>query len=284
MRPEPGASSPGSAKRFALLGDPVDHSLSPRIHNAAFDALGLDAAYDAVRCAADDVPALMRSLAGGNVTVPHKRVAAAAVERAGDAVRATGACNTFWTEDGALHGDNTDVAGFERALRDFIGDPADTDVLLLGAGGAAAAALHALLAANVGRVTILNRTHARALDMVARVAGLENPRVRLVDSLDEVQSDPFDVAVNATTLGMRSGDALPLPVAETPAYAAAFDLVYAADGRGTAWVRAARDAGLPATDGTDMLLHQAAAAFERWWQQPAPLEAMRRALGSAARK
>ena len=280
MPPEPGARTPGGARRFALLGDPVGHSLSPRIHDAAFHALGLDAEYAAVRCDAADVPALMRALAqaggGGNVTVPHKAVAAAALDTASDAVRATGACNTFWLEDGALAGDNTDVVGFERALRAFVGDPAEYDVLLLGAGGAAAAALHALLRAEVGRVTVYNRTHARALDMVARVAGLENPRVRLVTSLDDVQSDPFDVAVNATTLGLRERDPLPLEVAANPMYAAAFDMVYAADG--TPWTRAATAAGLPAADGKEMLLHQAAAAFERWWHREAPLEAMRAAL------
>ncbi|HYE89865.1 MAG TPA: hypothetical protein VEA38_02545, partial [Terriglobales bacterium] len=102
---------------FALLGDPVEHSLSPRIHNAAFQSLGLDARYTAIRCAADGVPTHMRTLAGGNVTVPHKRVAAAAVDDARSAVRRTGACNTFWVEDGTLIGDNTDVIGFERALR-----------------------------------------------------------------------------------------------------------------------------------------------------------------------
>lgn len=268
------------ARRFVLLGDPVEHSLSPRIHNAAFRALGLDAEYRAERCDASEVPARMRALAsaggGGNVTVPHKLVAASSVDVASDAVRATGACNTFWGEEDRVVGDNTDVVGFDRALRVLVGDPADMDVLLLGAGGAAAAALHALLQAHVGRVTVVNRTPARALDMVGRVAGLENPRVRLIASLDAAQSDPFDVAVNATTLGLRARDPLPLDVAANPIYAAAFDMVYSPDG--TAWTRAAIDAGLPAIDGREMLLHQAAAAFERWTRQPAPLEVMRSAL------
>lgn len=268
------------ARVFALLGDPVDHSLSPRIHDAAFRALGLDAEYRAVRCDTADVPALMRSLAqqggGGNVTVPHKLTAAASLDVASDAVRATGACNTFWLDGDRLAGDNTDVVGFARALHAFIGDPADMDVLLLGAGGAAAAALFALLTAGVGRVTVINRTHARALDMLARVAGLENPRVRLVASLEEVQADPFDVAVNATSLGLRERDPLPVDVTGVPMFAAAFDMVYSPNG--TAWTRAAIGAGLPAIDGREMLLQQAAAAFERWWGQPAPIDVMRAAL------
>ena len=269
-----------AARVFALLGDPVEHSLSPRIHAAAFRALGLDARYSAIRCDAGDVPALMRSLArtggGGNVTVPHKLVAASALDTASDAVRATGACNTFLLEHGRLSGDNTDVVGFERALRSFVGDPTDMDVLLLGAGGAAAAALHALLGVGVGRVTVHNRTHARAVDMLARVGALENPRVRLIASLDEVQADPFDVAVNATSLGLRERDPLPIEVTGTPMYAAAFDMVYSHDG--TSWTRTAMEAGLPAIDGREMLLQQAAAAFELWWQLPAPLDAMRAAL------
>lgn len=272
MPPEPGAPASGSRKRFALLGDPVEHSLSPRIHNAAFHALGLDAEYAALRCAAAEVPALMRSLAGGNVTVPHKAIAAESVERASDAVRATGACNTFWTEHGRLLGDNTDVVGFERALRELIGVAKGADVLLLGAGGAASAALFALLRAGVARVTVVNRTRRRAEAMIARIAR-DPSRVRL--GYDG--SGTYDLAVNATPVGLRSNEQPRLP--DGVVIHAAFDMVYSP--AGTAWVDACRAAGIPAVDGRPMLLYQAAAAFERWTERAAPLDVMRAALDSA---
>jgi shikimate dehydrogenase len=276
LPPESSARTPRTTTRaFALLGDPVSHSLSPRLHNAAFASLGLDATYGAVRCKAADVAERMRAHAGGNVTVPHKRVAAEAVARASNAVRATGACNTFWTERGVLRGDNTDVVGFERALRELIGSPQDAHVLLLGAGGAASAALFALLGARVAHVTVVNRSKRKAKAMIERVAPHES---RVTQGIEASDRAPFDLVVNATTLGMRADD--PPPVAIDPArFDAVFDMVYSP--AGTAWVRAARAAGIPASDGKPMLLYQAAAAFERWWDRPAPLDVMRAALEEA---
>ena len=274
MPPEPDAASRGP-RRFVLLGDPVSHSLSPRIHNAAFRELGLDAVYSALRCERKAVAEHMRSVAGGNVTVPHKRVAAESIDRSSNAVRATGACNTFWLERGTLRGDNTDVAGFDRALRELVGHPKDANVLLIGAGGAAAAALYALLSAGVAHVTVQNRTPRRAKEMVTRVAP-HDERVRL--SADGVLHPSYDLAVNATTLGLRPDDAMPLEL-ESTRVDAVFDMVYSPNE--TPWVRAARAAGIPATDGKAMLLYQAAAAFERWWDRSAPLDAMRAALESA---
>lgn len=260
---------------FALLGDPVDHSLSPLIQNAAFRAAGVDGVYRTQRCHAGEVHAAMRALAraggGGNVTVPHKRLAAAAV-RGTAAVERTGACNTFWLEQGELVGDNTDVIGFDRALRELIGDPKGARVLLLGAGGGAAAALLALLDAGAAEIVVANRTREHAEEMVARVAD-GDPRAHLGSAFVSTFHDRFDVVVNATSLGLRPHDPLP-PLHEDTR--AALDLVYARGG--TPWVRAARADDIPAADGLSMLVHQAAAAFERWWHQPAPLDAMRAAL------
>lgn len=286
MPPDEGAGDRRTgpvARPFALLGDPVAHSLSPRIHNAALAAELLDGVYSARRCSHDELPALMRSLAsaggGGNVTVPHKPHAAACVEQATEAVQRTAACNTFWRERGRLVGDNTDVPGFDRALRSFFGDPHGARVLVLGAGGAAAAAVLALVEARVDRVALVNRTVARADALVDRLRANERGRVRVEASLDRLAGVHFDLAVNATSLGLEPADPLPAPLDSSPEYAAVFDLVY---GLGpTAWVRAARDAGLPAADGAEMLLQQAAVAFERWWQRPAPLDAMRTALEQA---
>ena len=132
---------------LTLLGDPVGHSASPEIQNAAFEASGVDGVYVAVRCAKDDLDGFMRGLAraggGGNVTLPHKEKAASVLDVRSDAVRRTGACNAFWGDEaGKLHGDNTDVDGFCRALKVFLEGPiSGIRVLLLGAGGGARAAL-----------------------------------------------------------------------------------------------------------------------------------------------
>jgi shikimate dehydrogenase len=264
---------------FAVLGDPVAHSLSPRMQNAALRAAGLDAVYTALRCSPDDLPGLLRGLAraggGGNVTVPHKGLAASLVEEPSVAVLRTGACNTFWLEDGRVHGDNTDVAGFRAALEQVLPDPAGAQVLLLGAGGAAHAVVAALLEAEADRILVRNRSHVRARELVAAFGG-ESATLRLAEQDPASAGAGFDLVVNATSLGLRPADELPIDLERLGRVGAALDLVYASGE--TAWVRAARKLGIPAADGREMLVGQGAAAFERWWRQPAPVEVMRQAV------
>lgn len=273
---------PTAATRlFALLGDPVSHSLSPVFQNAAIRALGLDAVFVALRCVADDLPGLMRGIAraggGGNVTVPHKALAARAVDRPSDAVLRTGACNAFWLEDGAVHGDNTDVAGAREAIHALLGrSPAGARVLLLGAGGAASAAVCALVDAGAERVVVANRSRDRAEALAERFRA-PGVRIDVVGSVDGIAADRFDLAINATSLGLRSGDPLPIdPDSPGPRVDAALDLVYAAGE--TRWVREMRARGLPAADGKEMLIQQGAAAFRRWWRIDPPIDVMREAL------
>jgi shikimate dehydrogenase len=230
-------TAPTAATRvFALLGDPVRHSLSPVFQNAAFRALGLDGVYVALRCASGDVAGVLRGVAlaggGGNVTVPHK------------------------------------------ALR---GAPAaGARVLVVGAGGAATAAVCALARDGAGRIVVLNRSPERARRL-CRQFGDNGVEIETAESAESIARESFDLAVNATSLGLREGDALPLPPEKAPAVGAALDLVYSRTGE-TPWVRAMRAAGVPAADGTEMLLHQGAAAFRRWWGVEPPLAAMREAL------
>lgn len=263
---------------LALLGDPVAHSLSPGFQNAALRASALDAVYLALRCAPEELPGLLLGIAraggGGNVTVPHKELAATVVERPSSAVTRTGACNTFWMEDGAVQGDNTDVAGFDAAARELLGDPAGARVLLLGAGGSAGAVLVALLDAGAGSVALLNRTPSRAEALLRRVQAPVGWAEVLPDAAAAIGS--FDLVVNATPMGLHAGDPLPLPLDSAIGIGAALDLAYAPEE--TAWVRGLRARGVRAADGVSMLLHQGAAAFERWWRRPAPLTAMRAAL------
>ncbi len=268
-----------STRSLTLLGDPVGHSKSPLVQNAAFAAAGVDGVYVAVRCALDDLQGFMRGLSraggGGNITLPHKERAASVVDVASPAVRRTGACNTFWgDEDGRVHGDNTDVGGFRQALKSFVeGSPAGIRVLLLGAGGAARAALMALLEEDAGEVVVYNRTVERARAVARRIGG---QRARVAPILEDLRSESFDLVVNATRLGLGESDPTPLDFDLLHRVGGAMDLVYGS--KPTPFVRAAEAVGIRATDGTEMLVQQAAASFERWWDEPAPVEIMRAAM------
>jgi shikimate dehydrogenase len=271
---------PTAATRLiALLGDPVGHSLSPQFQNAAFQETHVDGIYLALRCTEDTLVSLMRGIAtaggAGNITLPHKERAAQALDRASEAVQQTGACNTFWAEDGQLCGDNTDVAGFRGSVRSLMGDPAGARTLLLGAGGVARAALYGLLLDQVDAVVLLNRNAERAAALQAALDP-EGERVRVAANEEQIASERFDVVINATALGLREGDPVPLELERGQPVGAVLDLVYT--DRQTAWVRKARALGIPAADGIEMLLRQGAAAFERWWDRPAPLDVMRRSL------
>lgn len=264
---------------LTLLGDPVAHSASPELQNAAFQAAGVDGVYVAVRCAPDDLVGFMRGLAraggGGNVTLPHKEKAASILDVRSEAVRRTGACNTFWGDDeGRLHGDNTDVEGFRRALKTFLEGPtAGIRVLLLGAGGAARAALAALVEDGAGEILVYNRTQERARAVARRIGG---QKVRVVAVSRELEGENFDLVVNATRLGLDPGDPSPVDFQKLNRAGAAMDLVYGH--HTTGFIESAEAAGIRTTDGMEMLVQQGAASFERWWGQAAPVEAMRNAL------
>lgn len=263
---------------FALVGDPVVHSLSPVIQNAAMRDLGLDGVYGALRASQEDMAGFVRGLAraggGGNVTLPHKEKAATVVEVPSTAVRRTGACNTFWLEDGAVHGDNTDVEGFGRALEEFLGGPPEGfRVLVLGAGGAARACLVALMDGDVKEVELLNRTRDRARAVARRIGG---ERVRVLDDKRAVEDQSYDLVVNTTRLGLEVGDPSPLDLELLNRAGAVVDFVY---GSGlTAFLAQARELGIRGVDGAEMLIHQGAVAFELWWGESPSLEVMRGAL------
>ena len=252
---------------FALLGRPVAHSLSPRMHNAAFAAMGIGATYVALDCTAATLPALVAALTdaggGGNVTVPHKGVAAGAVTRMVGAPAE--ACNTFWSEEGRAVGTNTDVDGILGAI-DHLQVVADA-WLIIGTGGSALAA--AVAAARRGaRVAVQSRSEVRATEFLQRA-----------EQLGAHSAAPSEcrLVINATPLGLGDRDHLPLRPEAVPAARFALDLVYRVGE--TAWVRAMRSAGARASDGRDVLIGQGAAAFERWFPgRAAPVEVMRAAV------
>jgi shikimate dehydrogenase len=273
----------GRTRVLALLGNPVRHSLSPAIQNPAFQAAGVEGVYVAIRCDTGDVPGLIRGIAraggGGNVTLPHKETAARMVDRSSEWVRLTGACNTFWLEDDLIRGENTDVAGFRGAVVSLIGtSSAGLRVLVVGAGGAARAALAGLLADGAGEVVICNRTPSRAARLSREIG---DGSARVVTRVSEAGPEPFDLVVNATSLGLSEADPLPFDPAEIRESGAILDLVYRPDE--TALVKRSRELGIPSADGGEMLVLQGAEGFRIWWNQAPPVTAMRAALARARR-
>ncbi len=239
--------------------------MSPTLQNAAMSALGLDAVYVGLLAWEELVESLMRAVSrlggGGNVTVPYKRLAADSLDHPSEAVRATGACNVFWWEEGrGLCGDNTDVEAFRTAAAALLDSPlTDKRVLLLGAGGAARAVAYACAKAGVKSLDISNRTSSTAITL-AEDLGRTVPMQQV--ELSDIESRVYDLAVNATSLGLEPEDPLPVEPRDLE-IGALLDLVYGP--KGTPLVRAAREVGLRAEDGRRMLIEQAAASFERWF-------------------
>lgn len=263
-----------------VLGYPVRHSLSPAMHNAAFEALGLNWVYLAFEVAPHHLGAAiagMRALdiRGLNLTIPHKEPACALVDRLTPSALAIGAVNTLYWEGNTLIGDNTDAEGFLKALSDEGIDPSGQTVLVLGAGGSARAVVYALRSRGC-EVVLANRTLERAHRLaeafgVTQVLPLESEALRpLMPSLLGV--------VNCTALGMEphSDTIPPVPLEGLPSGAWVCDLVYRP--LQTRLLEHAQALGLRIVSGLGMLVWQGALAFERWTGHPAPIKVMKRAL------
>ena len=257
--------------RVVLLGHPVAHSRSPRFQNAALAAARIPLEYGLIDVPPERLDATLRELrvqgAAGNVTIPHKEAVAASCDRLTPVAERVGAVNTFWMADGELWGDNTDVAGFDAAARALGTIRHHAVVVCLGAGGAAAAVCGAVAHWPDARVILLARSAPRASRLADRFPGL----VTLATALPEHAT----LVVNATPVGLL-GDVTPLAIEDLPRDADVMDLVYRREE--TQFVRLARTAGHRAIDGREMLLHQGALAFERWFGIVPDISAMRRAL------
>jgi shikimate dehydrogenase len=266
---------------LGLFGHPVRHSLSPRIHNAALRAQGLDFVYLAF-----DVEPQHLSLAVGalralrmrgvNLTVPHKQAVLPLLDEVDPLAARVGAVNTIVNDGGRLIGHNTDVSGFAAALRTVRhSGAADLHCLVLGAGGAARAVVAALLEGGAAVVRVHNRTPERASELctAARIWGGAECGV-IADGDLRAAAASAHLIVNATSIGLggRVKD-FPLPVDTVHSGHVVVDLVYGVEP--TALVQAARDRGATAIDGREMLLMQAARAYELWTGCEAPVNAMR---------
>jgi shikimate dehydrogenase len=264
----------GSTRLAAVIGSPVRHSRSPAIHNAAFDALGLDWRFLALEVAPGDCRRAldgMRALglAGLSVTTPHKDDVAALVDDRSADVEVLGAANCVVpVGDGRLRGENTDGAGFVAALRASGVEPAGLRCCVLGAGGAARSVVLALARAGAAEVVVVNRTAAKG-EAAAALAGGAG---RTGDA--EAVVPAADVVVNGTSVGMGEGGGLPVdPALLRPGQVVAELVVHPLR---TPLLEAAAASGCATVDGLGMLVHQAAVAFELWTGRPAPVEAMHR--------
>ena len=261
--------------RLVLLGHPVAHSLSPAFQNAALRSAGIPLIYEALDVTAArlvTVTALLSEANGaGNVTVPHKESFARLCATRSPVAERVGAVNTFWTEDGALIGDNTDVGGFEAAVRTHFGDiRSPGQVAVVGAGGAAAAVLAAVERWEGARARVFARSRARALALVGRFARIATVAADLAHALAGAT-----LVVNTTPVGLDD-EQYPVDPTRIPAGADVYDLAYR---RGdTPWVHACRARGLRAADGKTMLVEQGALSFERWFGRVPDRRAMEGAL------
>ena len=251
------------------------HSLSPIFQNAALRAARIPLVYEAIDVAPKELRVLLPRLkdqnAAGNVTIPHKLSVHSSCDELTEIAARVGAVNTFWFEAGRLHGDNTDVEGFEAAAKALLGgDPVDARVVLLGSGGAAAAVLAAVEQWTNARVSVVGRHPERAAKLARRFRGV----ARAEKSIENVLADAT-LVINATPVGQQN-DEMPVDITKIPDSAAVMDLVYR---RGaTPWVNAARKRGMRAADGLPMLIEQGALSFKKWFGREPDREAMRQSL------
>lgn len=262
---------------YGLVGNPVGHSVSPPMHEAAYDALGMDARYVTFEPETGDLASAIEGanalgIAGLNVTIPFKQDVLELVEP-DDLASRIGAVNTVDFSTGTPRGYNTDAYGVVRSFSDHDVELADADAVVIGAGGAGRAAAFALADAGAS-VSIANRTESRAVELADAVAGASGHGL---DALDELVP-AADVLVNATSVGMETPDETPVPDDLLHGDLAVLDAVYTP--LETRLLREASDRGATTIDGAWMLLYQGVEAFERWTGKDAPVAAMNDALRS----
>jgi shikimate dehydrogenase len=273
----------GKTRVCGVIGDPIEHSLSPTIHNAAFRHLGLDFVFLAFRVKAADLENAVRGMRGLgihglNVTMPHKSTVTAYLDTMDPAVKFLGSANTILNRDGKLSGFNTDGVGALKALRENGIALAEKTLLLLGAGGAAKAIAFSL-AKEVGELVVLNRATEKAQELAERLTRTLGKKVvggaltpdAVADNLQD-----SDVLINATSVGMNpAANQSIVPLQLLRSDLTVMDIVY--NPVETKLAKDAKAAGARVISGVEMLIHQGAASFEIWTGHEAPIEVMRNA-------
>ncbi|MBM4255174.1 MAG: shikimate dehydrogenase [Deltaproteobacteria bacterium] len=277
----------GQTRIVGIFGDPISHTRSPAMQNAAFQACKLPYVYVPLLVHPSDLARAVHSiralnLAGVNVTVPHKEQIVRYLDSLSEEAKLCGAVNTVVNRDGHLFGDNTDGRGFLQSLKEYGLSPKQGEVILIGAGGSARAVLVSLLRAGYGPITIVNRTLANARALVRsyrHVSQTEVTALPLAALQNSQLLERASLIINSTSVGLHDEDFFPLAYAETPRMCLFYDLLYRP--KPTSFLQPARRGRRPTLDGRTMLLHQGALAFALWTGVPAPLQIMKRALQHA---
>ena len=274
--------------RLAVIGDPVAHSASPPMHNAALAASHIDARYCRLLIHPEEFSAALpllakRNFLGVNCTIPHKVAALAAVDHPDDSARRAGGVNTIaFDPDGRLHGFSTDGPGLARAVaEDFGVQLSQLRILVLGAGGGAGRAVSMECAvAPAKHLILLNRNEEKLRPLQSALAAIYPPDRLLFGRWDHDSLlhalQQSDLIINCSALGMNPLDPSPIAAGLLSKNHLVYDTIYTANR--TPLNLAADAAGARSSNGFSMLLHQGALAFERWFHRPAPLEVMRNAL------
>jgi len=296
LKPDLIFSLPSQPVPYAVLGSPVNHSLSPVMQQAAFDHAGLEARYYRIEvdeAGLDRAVTRMRQVpfGGWNCTIPNKVKMYELCDRHADSAEQFRAVNTVVNEGGALTGHNTDGVGWSRALRDAFGrGPDELRILLLGAGGAGRALATQAILERCPKLIVANRDAGRARELLVHLNAQFSPgplartpqnlrAVRWHEPELEAALREVDLVVNATSAGLDPKASVILPARILPAGLLVFDTVYGAGCE--KFRREVETAGARWSDGLGMLLHQGAEAFTLWTGRDAPLEIMRRALQSS---
>lgn len=274
--------------RLAVIGHPISHSASPRMHQPALDAAGIPTTYIAIDVEPGSVPAEFARMQrenyiGCNVTVPHKLEAMAACTHLSEDAKALGATNTItFKENGEIHGHNTDGGGISKAIQeDFTKPLSDLKILILGAGGGAGRAI-ATQCAREGspEIYLSNRTVEKLYPIATDLT--ENHGAKQVHTLSNNPQDlinaaaKVDLIINTTSLGLKSSDPLPLPPEAILPHHLIYDAIY--NPPKTPLILAAEAAGAKTSNGLSMLLHQGALSFQTWFQKQPDLSLMKAAL------
>lgn len=273
--------------RYAVIGDPIKHSLSPQMQNAGFEELGMGSPYGKFHVLLDLLPEFTgfakMNLQGFNITVPHKNAIIPLLDEVEETARRCGSVNTVTIREGWMSGCSTDGYGLETALKESFGiDIVGATIFFAGCGGAVKAVSHYFASRGAKALFFANRTVGKAVELAEEIAGYEpgcrteavvigdTSRIKEMLALSEV-------AIQGTSLGLRPEDPSPFPVELLPEGICCYETIY----HETAFLKAAKARGLRCSDGRGMLLHQGARSFEIWTGREAPVKSMRLALDAA---
>ena len=272
-------------KALGIFGHPISHTLSPVMHNAVIKALGLDMAYlpfevkpPNLKEAINGIKSL--GIIGVNITIPHKESVIRFLDDISEEARLVGAVNTIVNKDRKLVGYNTDGSGYMASLKEELGfNPKSKRIIIIGAGGAARGILAALATQKPKSITVANRTLSRAVSLIKTFKGkFRDTRfeaINLDDNMLKMSFNSVDLLINTTSVGMKQGKTLKIPLETLPKIAIVSDIIY--NPLETLLLKKAKKIGLTTHGGLGMLVHQGARSFKLWTGMDAPMNVMRKA-------